>query len=199
MTSPGDGGGRARRTQRSRIHSSASASRQLRELVDRVVPSTSTARDSGLQPRALAVRARNAASCTPRSSRARTPSRSRGSDAPGTTRSLRTGSRRSGGGRSGCGRRPGRARRTGAVEEELLRVGREVLPRGLEVDVIALGDRLGEHPGRSSPTVCPHRPRCDRALGQCQHRRVGHHQVGIDLHLRMPRPGAIAGTLRRAS
>ena len=47
---------------------------------------------------------RPAATCTPRSSRATTRSRSRGSGAGGSGRSPRSGWRRSAGGRSGCGR-----------------------------------------------------------------------------------------------
>ena len=81
----------------------------------------------------------------------------------------------------------------GAVEEQVLLLLRQVLPRRLEVDLVALGDRLRDLlvVGRRAA-----RPRQDRALVDRQ-RRVGHHQLRVDLHLR-PEPGAArAGAVRR--
>ena len=81
----------------------------------------------------------------------------------------------------------------GPVQEEVARGLRQVLPRRLEVDVVALGDRLDQ---LVVVLRRARRPRRDRALADRQ-RRVGHDQLGIDLHLR-PEPGAArAGAVRR--
>ena len=80
----------------------------------------------------------------------------------------------------------------GAVEEELAGLRRQVLPRRVEVDVVALGDRLRELVvvvGRA------HRPRGDRPLADRQ-RRVGDDQLGVDLHLRAQPRAARAGAVR---
>ena len=69
---------------------------------------------------------------------------------------------------------------------------RELLPRLLEVDLVALGDRLGD---LVVVVRRPARPRQDRALGDRQ-RGVGDHQVGVDLHLRPEAGAARAGAVR---
>ena len=81
----------------------------------------------------------------------------------------------------------------GAEEEEVLGVVVEVLPRQLEVDVVLLGDRLGDLLVVVRRRV---RPRQQRALADRQ-RRVGHHEVGVDLHLRAEAGAALARAVRR--
>ena len=81
----------------------------------------------------------------------------------------------------------------GAVQEEVLLLLRQVLPRRVEVDLVALGDRL-----RDLLVVArrPARPRQDRALVDRQ-RRVRHHELGVDLHLRAEPGAARARAVRR--
>ena len=70
----------------------------------------------------------------------------------------------------------------------------QLLPGRVEVDAVALGDRLGR-PARSSWTtlfahgaIAPSRDR---------QRRVGHDQLGVDLHLRAQPGAALARAVRR--
>ena len=74
----------------------------------------------------------------------------------------------------------------GAVQEQLAHLNRQLLPRLVEVDAVAFGNRLGHllvvvrraaRPGRE-------RPLDDRQRG------IGHDQLGVDLHLRA-QPGAV--------
>ncbi len=69
--------------------------------------------------------------------------------------------------------------------------GGQVLPRRVEVDVVALGDRLGE---LVVVVGGAHRPRGDRALADRQ-RRVGDDELGVDLHLRAQPGAARAGAV----
>ena len=81
----------------------------------------------------------------------------------------------------------------GPVQEQLAHLLGQVLPRHVEVDAVALGDRLGHLlvVVRRAP-----RPRRERALGDRQ-RRVGHDQLGVDLHLRAQPRAVRAGAVRR--
>ena len=80
----------------------------------------------------------------------------------------------------------------GAVEEEVLLLLGELVPRLVEVDLVALGDRLGD---LLVVARRPARPRQDRALGERQ-RRVRDDEVGVDLHLRAQAGAARAGAVR---
>ena len=66
-----------------------------------------------------------------------------------------------------------------AVQEEVLLGLAELLPRCLDVDLVALGDRLRDLLVVAGGAA---RPRQDRALVERQ-RRVRHHELGVDLHL----------------
>src|SRR5581483_12488406 len=68
----------------------------------------------------------------------------------------------------------------GAVQEEVTRLLRQFLPWSLEIYAVALGDGLGELVVVVRGAHCPGR---DRPLPDRQ-RRVRHHELGIDLHLR---------------
>ena len=81
----------------------------------------------------------------------------------------------------------------GAVQEQVALVGRQLLPRLGQVDLVLLGDRRRDlvvvlRRGR--------RPRQDRAVADRQG-AVGHDQVGVDLHLRAQARAARAGPVRR--
>ncbi len=80
-----------------------------------------------------------------------------------------------------------------AVQEQVLLVLRQVEPGLVEVDLVALGDRL-----RDLLVVArrPARPRQDRALVE-RERRVRHHEVRVDLHLRAEPGAARACAVRR--
>ena len=73
----------------------------------------------------------------------------------------------------------------GAVQEEVLLLVRQVLPRLVEWNLVALGDRLDDG---LVETRVPDRPRNERALRD-RERRIRHEQVRIDLLLRAE-PGA---------
>ena len=81
----------------------------------------------------------------------------------------------------------------GALQEQVPLLLRQVLPRRLEVDLVALGDRLRDLVVVRRRAA---RPRQDRALADRQ-RRVGHHQLGVDLHLRAEPRAARARAVRR--
>ena len=81
----------------------------------------------------------------------------------------------------------------GAVQEELaLRLG-QVLPRGLEVDLVPVGDRLDD---LLVEARVDDRPGHERALRD-REARVGHDQVGVDLALRAEAGAPRAGAVRR--
>ena len=80
-----------------------------------------------------------------------------------------------------------------AEEEEALPLLVEVLPRRLEVDLVAVGDRLDD--GLVEARVAE-RPGDERALAD-RERRVGHQQVGVDLLLGPESGAARAGAVRR--
>ena len=67
------------------------------------------------------------------------------------------------------------------------------LPRRLEVDVVLLGDGLGDLLVVLRRRA---RPRRQRALADRQ-RRIGHDQLGVDLHLRAEPRAALARAVRR--
>ena len=69
----------------------------------------------------------------------------------------------------------------------------EVLPGQLEVDLVAVGDRLDD---RLVEARVAERPGHERALAD-RERRVGHEQVGVDLLLRAEAGAARAGAVRR--
>ena len=73
----------------------------------------------------------------------------------------------------------------GAEQEEVTRPLRQVLPRGLEIDFVALGDRLRQLVVvvRGADSPWGNRAFADRQAG------IGHDQLRVDLHLR-PQPGA---------
>ncbi len=73
----------------------------------------------------------------------------------------------------------------GAVEEERLLLGAQLLPRHVGRNLVPVGDRLDD---RLVEARAADRPRHERAVVD-RERRVGHEQVGIDLLLR-PEPGA---------
>ena len=81
----------------------------------------------------------------------------------------------------------------GAEQEEVLLLLGEVLPRRLEVDLVAVGDRLDD---RLVEARVAERPGHERALAD-RERRVGHEQVGVDLLLRAEAGAARAGAVRR--
>ena len=80
-----------------------------------------------------------------------------------------------------------------AEEEEVLLLLVEVLPRRLEVDLVAVGDRLDD---RLVEARVAERPGHERALAD-RERRVGHEQVGVDLLLGPESGAARAGAVRR--
>ena len=73
----------------------------------------------------------------------------------------------------------------GAVQEEVLLLVRQVLPRLVEWNLVALGDRLDDG---LVETRVPHRPR-DECTLRDRKRRIRHEQVRVDLLLR-PEAGA---------
>ena len=79
------------------------------------------------------------------------------------------------------------------VQEQVALLVAQLLPRRVQVDVVALGDRLGHLLVVVRRAV---RPRRQRALGDRQ-RRVGHDQLGVDLHLRAQARAALARAVRR--
>jgi hypothetical protein len=81
----------------------------------------------------------------------------------------------------------------GPVQEEVALLVGQVLPRGLEVDLVAVGDRL-DH--LLVEARVDDRPRHERALRD-RERRIGHDQVGIDLALRAEPGAARARAVRR--
>ena len=81
----------------------------------------------------------------------------------------------------------------GAVQEELLLLLGELLPRQVEVDLVAVGDRL-DH-GLVEARVAE-RPGDERALAD-RERRVRDEQVGVDLLLGAEARAARAGAVRR--
>ncbi len=74
------------------------------------------------------------------------------------------------------------------VQEPILLLGRELAPRHVERDLVALRDRL-DH--RVVEALAPDRPRDERTLLD-RERRIGNEEIGVDLELRAE-PGA-AGT-----
>ncbi|SIK34999.1 Uncharacterised protein [Mycobacteroides abscessus subsp. abscessus] len=74
----------------------------------------------------------------------------------------------------------------GAVQNCLLGGRGQFLPRGIHIESESITE--SGHEPDEVVGVLPHRPGCDRALGQC-HVRVRDHQVGIDLLLD-PQAGA---------
>src|SRR5919199_1809027 len=78
-----------------------------------------------------------------------------------------------------------------AVQEQVARGLVERVPRGVEVDAVLLGDRLGDLLVVLRRAA---RPRRQGALAD-RHRRIGYDQVRVDLHLRpeprAPRAGAV--------
>ncbi len=79
------------------------------------------------------------------------------------------------------------------VQEEVLLLLGELLPRLVHVDLVALGDRLDD---RLVVARAPHRPGDERALGD-REAGIGNEQVGIDLLLRAEAGAARAGAVRR--
>ena len=81
----------------------------------------------------------------------------------------------------------------GPIQEQVAVLLGEVFPGGVQIDVVALRDRLGH-----LLVVVRHavRPRHDRALAHRQ-RRVGHEQLRVDLHLRAQPRAALARPVRR--
>ena len=80
-----------------------------------------------------------------------------------------------------------------AVEEVVLLLLGELVPRLVDVDLVALGDRL-DH--RLVEARVADRPRHERAVGD-RERRLGDEQVGVDLLLRAEPGAARAGAVRR--
>ena len=83
----------------------------------------------------------------------------------------------------------------GAVQEQVLLLVRQLLPRRVEVDLVRLGDRLRDLLVVVATRSFAHGS--DRALADRQ-RRVRHDQLGVDLHLRAE-ARCSAGTRRAAS
>ncbi len=81
----------------------------------------------------------------------------------------------------------------GHVEEEVLLLGGQVLPRLVEVDLPLVRDAL-DHRLVEARAAC--RPRDERAFAD-RERRVGHEQIGVDLLLRAKARAARAGAVRR--
>ena len=81
----------------------------------------------------------------------------------------------------------------GPVQEEVLGLRRQVLPRRIEIDVVALGDCLDQ---LVVVVGCARRPRRDRALADRQ-RRIGDYEFRVDLHLRTEPGAARARPVRR--
>ena len=81
----------------------------------------------------------------------------------------------------------------GAVQEPVLLLRRELPPRNVGRDLVAVGDRL-DH--RLVEARAADRPRHERAVID-RERRVGHEQVGIDLLLRAEAGAARACAVRR--
>ncbi len=81
----------------------------------------------------------------------------------------------------------------GAVQEEVALLLGQILPRRLEVDLVAVGDRL-DH--LLVEARVDDSPRDERALRDGE-RRVGHDQVGVDLALRAEAGAARTGAVRR--
>ena len=81
----------------------------------------------------------------------------------------------------------------GAEQEQVLVLLGEVLPGQLEVDLVAVGDRLDD---RLVEARVAERPGHERALAD-RERRVGHEQVGVDLLLGAEAGAARAGAVRR--
>ena len=80
-----------------------------------------------------------------------------------------------------------------AVQDDLLLLGRELLPRGVHVDLVGLGDRL-EHPREVLRVGAA--PRGDRAVGD-RHLDVGDQQLGVDLERRAEPVARDARAVRR--
>ena len=80
-----------------------------------------------------------------------------------------------------------------AVQEPVLLLAVELAPRRLEVDLVAVGDRLDD---RLVEALAAERPRHERALLD-REARVGDEQVGVDLELRAEPRAARAGAVRR--
>ena len=80
-----------------------------------------------------------------------------------------------------------------AVQEEILLLGGELLPRLVEVDLPLVGDPLDD---RLVEARAARRPGDERALGD-RERRIGDEQVGVDLLLRTEARAARAGAVRR--
>ncbi len=78
------------------------------------------------------------------------------------------------------------------VEEEVLLLLGELDPRRVELDLVAVGDRLDD---RLVVARVPHRPGHERALSDGE-RRVGDEQVGVDLLLGPKAGAARAGAVR---
>src|SRR5581483_8919085 len=81
----------------------------------------------------------------------------------------------------------------GPIEEELARLLRQLLPRRLEIDSVALRDRLRE---LVVVVRSAHRPRRDRALAD-RERGIRDHEVRVDLHLRAQAGAAWTRPVRR--
>ena len=81
----------------------------------------------------------------------------------------------------------------GAVQEQVLVLGGQLVPRRLGIDAVLLGDRLGDLLVVVRGGVGPRR---DRALAQRQ-RRVGDDHHRVDLHLRPQAGAALARAVRR--
>ena len=81
----------------------------------------------------------------------------------------------------------------GAVQEEVLLLGRQVLPRPVEVDLPLVGDPLDD--GLVEARAA-RRPRDERALAD-RERRIGDEEVGVDLLLRAEAGAAGTGPVRR--
>ena len=79
------------------------------------------------------------------------------------------------------------------VQEQVLLLLGQVVPGLVDVDLVALGDRLDD---RLVVARAPHRPGDERALGDGE-ARVGDEQVGVDLLLRAEAGAARAGAVRR--
>jgi hypothetical protein len=67
-----------------------------------------------------------------------------------------------------------------AVQDLVLLLGRELLPRHVEVDASGLGHRLDDAEGPALAALDARGPRLDRAAAD-RERGVGHDQIGIDL------------------
>ena len=80
----------------------------------------------------------------------------------------------------------------GAVQEEVLLLGRQVAPGRVGVDLVAVADRLHD---RVVEAAVPDRPGHERAVAD-RDARVGDDQVGVDLELRAEAGAARAGSVR---